>query len=177
MRDAPVAACPDGACDVAGGECATCAADCDVADCCGADPLCNAGVGEDCSNCADCSCTAPQICCAGTMMEVLVPLTLATTLALALPVVLILLSLLARMEMAVARQDVIAGMMMIAASLVLMVFVVQERIVQIALIVLVSLLKSAAPEPARIRIAVVSLIVMMEVLVPLTLATTLALGR
>ena len=111
----PAATCPDGTCDVAGGECSTCAADCAVADCCGFDPLCNAGVGEnngncagdcpagcvsdgcngvcpagcapagdpdcpaggccgdgncdageDCSTCADCSCTAPQICCAGT---------------------------------------------------------------------------------------------------------------
>ena len=52
--------CPDGFCDVASGECSTCVADCTVADCCGTDSACNAGVGEDCSNCAgDCGACAP----------------------------------------------------------------------------------------------------------------------
>ena len=56
------ATCPDGSCDVAGGECSTCLADCSVADCCGFDPLCNAGVGEDCSTCsADCG-VCPATC-------------------------------------------------------------------------------------------------------------------
>ena len=61
----PIATCPDGTCDVAGGECSTCAADCSVADCCGTDVSCNAAAGEDCSNCADCGCVAPKICCSG----------------------------------------------------------------------------------------------------------------
>ena len=61
-----VATCPDGSCNVAGGECSTCAADCAVADCCGTDTSCDTVVGEDCSNCADCECVAPDICCSGT---------------------------------------------------------------------------------------------------------------
>lgn len=64
--------CPDGACDVAGGECATCPADCTVADCCG-NGVCDAAVGEnssncpgDCGDCEDtCTCTCPAECPCG----------------------------------------------------------------------------------------------------------------
>lgn len=63
----PVITCPDGSCDVAGGECSSCPIDCTVADCCGTDISCNAVVGEDCSSCStDCGCVAPNICCSGT---------------------------------------------------------------------------------------------------------------
>jgi len=47
--------CPDGVCDVAGGECDTCLADCTLADCCG-NGVCNAAVGENSANCpSDCT--------------------------------------------------------------------------------------------------------------------------
>ena len=47
--------CPDGVCDVAGGECDTCDPDCDPVDCCGTDPDCNTAVGENSTNCpGDC---------------------------------------------------------------------------------------------------------------------------
>jgi type II secretory pathway pseudopilin PulG len=47
--------CPDGFCNVAGGECDTCGLDCDLADCCGIDPECNTTAGEDWTHCpSDC---------------------------------------------------------------------------------------------------------------------------
>jgi len=50
----PPAECPNGTCNVAGGECTTCPADCNVAACCG-NGLCDVAVGETNGNCpADC---------------------------------------------------------------------------------------------------------------------------
>jgi len=51
-----VAVCSDSICNVAGGECDTCPADCTIADCCG-NGICNAAVGENSANCpGDCHC-------------------------------------------------------------------------------------------------------------------------
>jgi len=56
--------CPNGTCNVAGGECTTCPADCNVAACCG-NGTCDAAVGETSANCpADCG--APAECPNGT---------------------------------------------------------------------------------------------------------------
>jgi len=60
----PPAECPNGTCNVAGGECTTCPADCNVAACCG-NGLCDVAVGETNGNCpADCA--APAECLNGT---------------------------------------------------------------------------------------------------------------
>ena len=54
------AECPNGACNVAGGECTTCPADCNVTTCCG-NGICDVAVGETNANCpADCA--APAEC-------------------------------------------------------------------------------------------------------------------
>jgi len=57
----PGPSCPNGICDVAGGECSTCPADCTVAACCG-NGICNSLVGENSTNCpGDC----PATCASG----------------------------------------------------------------------------------------------------------------